>query len=72
MARHWTQYTASGVTYKQARMLDRMAAQHGYSDGLDFVAAMLGKSRSKTGKEMGNKAAANQMIDAALERANEE
>ena len=49
MAKHWSTYV-SGVTYKQAAALDRMAEAHGKGDGMNLLTEVTGNSRSKIGK----------------------
>lgn len=49
MARHWSVFVG-GVSEKQARALDKMAAEHRIGDGMDLLMKLTGNSRSKVGK----------------------
>lgn len=67
MARHWASYAGQGLTDKQVRALDLMAAEHGFSDGLALIAEANGLSRSKANKQMSeDRHKARQMLDAAF------
>jgi len=63
MARHWSQYAGGGLSDKQVRAADNIAAENELGDGLAAIAVANAISRSKATKQLDNKHHARQLMD---------